>query len=230
MRSIQLNGGPGWVNVGGLERMASAASGALLAAYGTRRGSGWGLTLAAAGGVLILRGLSGYCPINDAIGRNSAQGVSAGLDIRTSLTVNRPRIEVYQYWRRLENLPRFMKHVSEVREITATRSRWVVAIPKTERRIEWDAVLEADEEGRRLAWRSVHESAVENAGEVRLEDAPGGRGTEMHVHITYRPHAGTAASRLLNPVFEQMVKEDVRRFKHVFEAGEVPATTGQPSG
>ena len=84
---------------------------------------------------------------------------------------------------------------------------------------------------RRLAWRSEPGADVDNAGEVVFEDAPGGRGTEVHVHLSYRPPAGAAgkaAARLLNPVFEQMVKEDIRRFKHVLEAGELPTTAGQP--
>lgn len=220
------------VNVGSVERVVSAGAGAFLAAIGLHRRSTWGAVLAAAGAALVTRGVSGYCPINEAIGRDSSgpQTASRGITIRTSLTVDRPREEVYAHWRRLENLPEFMEHLSDVRQINATRSRWLARIPKSDVEIEWIAEITSDDEGRRLAWKSVESSAVANEGEVRLHDAPGGRGSEVHVAISYKPQAGTSAAKLLNPVFEQMVKEDIRRFKHVMEAGEIPSKAGQPMG
>lgn len=223
------------MNVGVVERIASLVGGAVLAAYGITRSSVAGYTAAAAGGALIFRGVTGYCPANAAVGRNSADSDRRlrRIDIRTSLTVDKPRNEVYAYWRRLENLPRFMKHLAEVREVSPRRSEWAATVPKIEARIEWQAEIRTEEENSRLAWHSVDDSEVENAGDVRFEDAPGGRGTVIHVRITYTPPAGglgAGAARLFNPAFEQLVKEDVRRFKHMIEAGEVPSTSGQPTG
>lgn len=230
-----LASGTSQINVGPTERVVSVTGGLLLAAYGLRRFSLSGLTLAATGGALLFRGVTGHCPINAAIGRDSAAADRGrpGVELRTTLTVDRPRDEVYRFWRRLENLPQFMHHLEDVRELDPRRSVWTAKVPKTSSTIEWEAEIEAEEEGRRLAWRSVAHADVDNAGEVRFEDAPGGRGTEVHVHISYRPPAagaGRAVARLLNPVFEQMVKEDVRRFKHLLEAGSIPTTEGQPTG
>lgn len=226
-------------NVGTLERVASAAGGALLLVLGLGRRSLGGISLAATGGALLFRGVTGFCPVNAAVGRDSTEAAGAEprdrstLEIQTTVTVQKPRADVYAFWRRLENLPAFMEHIEDVRQTNERLSHWAAVVPKTDRRIEWDAELQAIEENRRLSWRSVEGSEIENAGEVRLEDAPGGRGTEVHVRISYRPPAGAAGhavARLLNPAFEQMVKEDIRRFKNVIEAGETPTTAGQPAG
>lgn len=184
---------------------------------------------------MLYRGITGYCPVNEELGRDTTKPGrrTPPIEIETSLTVEQPREEVYAFWRKLENLPRFMQHLSEVRDLGGGRSHWVAPVPGGFGEIEWDAEIEAEDEGRRLAWRSVEGADIANAGEVRFEDAPGGRGTDIHAQISYRPPAGElgqAAARLFNPAFRQMVKEDVRRFKHVAEAGEIPTIDGQPSG
>ena len=42
--------------------------------------------------------------------------------------------------------------------------------------------------------------------------------------------AGVAVTALLQPLLEREIHEDLRRFKHVLEAGELPTTEGQPHG
>lgn len=59
-------------NVGDTERIISLIAGVILSFYGMRRKEttlGKGLTFA--GGLLITRGTTGVCPVNQAIGRNS---------------------------------------------------------------------------------------------------------------------------------------------------------------
>lgn len=229
------NNGSAQVNVGQNERLISVAGGLVLAFAGLKKISTGGILMALTGGVLLYRGITGNCPVNTALDRNTAEpdGLRDGIDLDTTLTIQQPREEVYRHWRHLENLPQFMHHLSDVRQLDARRSHWIAPVPKTDTEIEWDAELVAEEENRRLAWRSVDDAAVDNAGEVLFDDAPGGRGTEVHVHLSYRPPAGIAGigvAKLLNPVFEQMVKEDLRRFKHVMETGEIPTTEGQPTG
>ena len=227
--------GSGRVNVGTSERIASAAGGAALVALGLKKGSLGGLALALTGGALVGRGLSGYCPVNAAAGRDTAEPSAHrdALELTTALTVQALRDEVYTYWRRLENLPAFMEHLRDVRRLDGGRSHWTADVPGLTATLEWDAEVVADEEGERLAWRSVPGSEVENAGEVRFRDAPGEHGTGAEVRISYRPlagDAGRALGALLSPVFEQLVKEGAYRFKHVMEVGAVPTTDGQPSG
>ena len=151
--------------------------------------------------------------------------------VRRAVTINRPLPDVYGFWRRLENLPRFMAHLESVTETGDGVSHWVAKAPGGT--VEWDAELVEEREGELLAWRSKPDTAIPNAGEVRFGQAPTGRGTEVHVALTYEPPAGAAGAafaKLLGEEPDQQVREDLRRFKQVMEAGEVPTTEGQPSG
>lgn len=220
------------INVGSTERIASLAGGALLTYFGLKKFSLTRMGLTAAGGAMLYRGLTGYCPANEQLERDTSEASqqSGPIEIETSLTVDKPRDEVYSFWRQLENLPSFMSHLSEVQDLGEGRSHWVAPVPGGAGQIEWDAEIQSEEEGQWLSWRSVEGAAIDNAGEVRFKDAPGGRGTEIHAQIMYRPPAGDvgqAAAKLFNPAFRQMVKEDVRRFKHVAEAGEIPTSDGR---
>lgn len=223
------------VNVGPTERLLSAGIGGLAASLGLLRGGVSGIALALTGGALVYRGVSGHCPINEAVGRDTSQvgSQARAVEVHASVTVNRPRSEVYAMWRKLENLPRFMEHIEEVTDRGAGRSHWRARVPQGIGAIEWDAELVEEREGSALAWRSLPGADIDNAGVVRFQDAPGERGTEVHAQISYRPPAGQIGStvgRWLDPVLSQMIKEDIRRFKHVAEAGEIPTIEGQPSG
>ena len=213
--------------------MISAAGGGLLIYYGLRYHGVPGLALAAAGGYLLFRGATGYCPANEATGRDTADQKNRSLEITRSLTINKPREELYAYWRQLENLPTFMQHLQEIRQTNEKQSHWVANVPKDMGTIAWDAEIVREEENQRLAWRSLPGSDIENAGEVQFKDAPANRGTVVQATITYRPPAaavGSDVAQLLNPLFTQMVKEDLRRFKRLMETGSIPTIAGQPSG
>ena len=154
------------------------------------------------------------------------------IEVRRSVTINRPRPEVYAFWRRLENLPRFMDHLKAVTEQGDGRSHWVAKAPAGAD-VEWDARITEEREGELLAWTSTEEAQDPNAGQVRFAEAPAGRGTEVHVALTYEPPAGAAGAalaKLFGEEPDQQVREDLRRFKRIMETGEIATTDGQPSG
>jgi uncharacterized membrane protein len=101
------------INVGKAERIASVLGGALLAYYGLQKSDKVGIAMAAAGGAMLFRGATGYCPMNEALGRDSSNGKDVALEITRSLTIGKPRSEVYQYWRQLVNLPRENRQLHE---------------------------------------------------------------------------------------------------------------------
>jgi uncharacterized membrane protein len=74
----------------------------------------WGLAKALAGGFLLYRGTSGYCPGYAAMGKSQLPVPYKTINIRTKQVVNVPRSEAYAFWRKLENLPLFMKHLVSV--------------------------------------------------------------------------------------------------------------------
>ena len=146
-----------------------------------------------------------------------------GIHAKGSCIVNREPNEVYEYWRRFENLPRFMKHLESVEETLEGHSRWVAKGPAGTT-VEWDATIVADDPGRVITWRSLEGSDVDNAGAVRFEAAPGGRGTIVRVNLQYYPPGGVigkTVAQLFGEEPEQQLDDDLRRFKQMMEVGEV---------
>jgi uncharacterized membrane protein len=218
-------------NVANPERAASIVVGGLLTYYGVRnRREPVGWVSSAVGGFLLERGLTGRCVAYRAMGIDTA--TPSPVEIHQAVQVMKPRSEVYSFWRDFANLAKFMKHVRSVEVHEGGRSHWVVQVTPGVV-LEWDSVIVDDRPGERIAWRSVEEADIDNAGEVRFAELPGGRGTGLEFEIAYRPPAGpvgVAAAQLLKGITEQEIREDLRRFKNVIEAGEIPRTGGQPSG
>jgi uncharacterized membrane protein len=236
LRRRQTAGG---INVGKTERLLSGIAGAALIVLALRRKRLRGLLLPI-GGNLITRAVSGRCPVNQALGRNTAErdrvspvaSVARGQGIRAerSITVNRPRAEVYRFWRELENLPRFMDHLESVTVIDENRSHWVAKAPAGTK-VEWDASIHNEIEDELIAWRSLPGSDIDNAGSVHFTAA--GNATEVRVVLSYDPPAGkvgAVVARLLGEEPGQQVEEDLRRFKQVMEATEAPAKSRKPAG
>ena len=186
------------------------------------------LVKSAAGGYLLYRGLTGHCPLYTKVGKYNTS--PRNVNIRSSFSVNRPRMEVYNFWRQLDNLPLFMRHLKEVTVISPTKSHWEVKLPVAQ--LSWDAEIVEDQEGFMIGWHSVPGSTIHNAGKVEFKDAPGGQGTILNIVISYTPPAGgvgTAVGQLLTPVFEKMVREDVNNFKSYLET-QGSLTANQDSG
>jgi uncharacterized membrane protein len=164
----------------------------------------------------------------------SGEGVGehrGGTETHAAITVRRPRGEVYRFWRDFENFPRFMAHVESV-EATDGRTHWKVRGP-AKTAVEWDAEITADRPDELIAWCSIGGTSVPNSGFVRFADAPGGRGTEVRVSLTYDVpggKAGLVVARLLGEHPRQQVHDDLRRFKQVMETGEVVRSEGSPEG
>jgi uncharacterized membrane protein len=207
------------VNVGRRERWISAVAAAAVAAYGLRRRRGRRIVLPIAG-ALIGRAVSGRCAVNRMLGRNSAlddepsspvTSVRRGEGVRVDETIvlNRPRGEVYRFWRNLENLPRFMDHLEAVTMLDERRSHWTAKGPAGSR-VEWDAEIHDEIPNELIAWRSLPGSEVDNAGSVHFMPTENGD-TEVRVVLRVR---------LLGEDPSRQVADDLRRLKQVVEAGE----------
>lgn len=184
----------------------------------------WGVLGAVAAGTLLYKAFSGSSRENT--------GSRRSVEIHSKLKINKSREELYDYWRNLENLPNFMTHLQEVQEIDDKRSLWTAKIPGGMGTVEWDAEIVRERKNHLLAWRSLPDSEIENAGEVRFENAPGGRGTIVETTISYRPPAGEVgayAAKLFNPAFEKVVKSDLKEFKKLMEKGGAAKRRSSPA-
>ena len=246
-------------NVNGLERLVSVAAGGALAAYAYRRKDWAGLGLGVVSGALIERGVSGQCNVYDAMGLTSAGGGARGVAlphrdsdgltrqhggaatvdakkakrvIQTFTIFGRMPGELYDYWRKLENLPRVLQHLESVKELDNRRSHWKAKAPAGTS-VEWDAEIINDVPGEVIAWRSLAGASVPNAGAVTFREAPGGRGTEIKVNLEYEPplgKLGVAVAKLFGEEPSVQVREDLRRYKQLMEAGEIPVSYNPGQG
>lgn len=224
-------------NVGGRERAGSVLLGSALMAAGLRRRGAMGTVLAVVGGTLVARGASGRCPVYAGMGRSTARvpnglrkqhGPNAVLDasdavrVEHQVTIDRPVEELWAYWRRLENLPRIMRHLEEVSQENSRISRWTARGPAGTR-INWRARIINELPNELLAWKSLEDSDVANAGSVHF--TPGPDGTTVRVLLEYAPPAGrlgAAVASLLGDDPDRQVQEDLENFRRAMEAGQLP--------
>lgn len=228
------------VNVGNGERIVSAAGGAILAVLGLTRRTVPGILMSAVGAMMIHRGATGRCAGYKLLGINTARKdvdqelAENGIHVEESVLIDKPADALYAFWRQFSNLPRIMRYLERVDVIDDRRSHWVAKVPKlVGGTAEWDAQITADEPGRRIAWRSIEGSQIATVGEVRFEQAPGDRGTVVHVSLEYLPPAGKLghwAATMLGRSPQQEIRRDLAHFKRQMECGEVVTTEGQSHG
>ncbi|EKU74208.1 MULTISPECIES: SRPBCC family protein [Sphingobium] len=139
-----------------------------------------------------------------------------------SVTINRPRADLFAYWRDFTQLPSFMDNVERVEILATDRSHWVVKAPAG-KVVEWDAIITEEIDGELIAWASVEGADVTNSGRIEFRDA-GERGTIVTATIAYDPPAGFIG-KIVAKMFQRepaiQARRDLRRFKQLMETGEV---------
>lgn len=217
-------------NVTGAERWISVLAGGAIATAGARRGDLLGYVAAAVGGALIARGVVGQDPVKRAFSPTlfedrlaKRQGWSTAATAGYGVSINRPRLEVYDFFRKFENLPRFMENVERIEELGPDRSRWTVKAPGGQT-VSWTATVTRDEPGRRIDWEAEEDADVKNAGWIEFRDGPVGRGTEVKAVIAYEPpfgQFGRIAAKVTRKEPAVQARGDLKRLKMLLEAGEI---------
>jgi len=218
-------------NITPAERWCSGFCGGWALTTGLSKRNTPGFALAILGADLIRRGLTGHSYLYEWLGiRTAPKGQGAettavpyelGIRVDESIVVNQPRMEVFNFWRRFENLARFMGHVYSVREIDSNTSHWIVKAPAG-RKTEWDAVIHNEIPGELIAWRTLPGAQVDHAGSVWFHDAPQG-GTEISVELQYNPPAGTLGAAFAAIWGEEpgmQIAKDLRRLKRILETSD----------
>jgi uncharacterized membrane protein len=226
------------VNVSNPERLLSGVAGGVLALYGLKRRDWRGLTLALLGAELLRRGASGHCLVYSALGVSSADRdehppqrapgelVSAAatvdarksIKIERSISIARPREELFSMWRDFRRLPEYIEDLESVTPTGNGRSHWVARIPG-DKRVEWDSEMVNEIPGELIAWKTVGDPDVKHAGSVHFTNAPGGRETEMRIVVDYEPPGGRAGAllaafaRTFGQEPDSKIREGLRQFK-----------------
>jgi len=218
-------------NMNEVERWLSIAAGVGLATYALTKRRGvarW--TLTDFGALLVRRGASAHCETYELFGINTAGtgqdtrralGGSGGILVDERVTINQPIELLYRFWRNLENLPRFMRHLQSVERITDTLSRWHAYGPAGTT-VEWSAEIINEVPNQVIGWQSIEGSDVVSAGSVNFDSAGAGLGTHVRVRLQYSPpggKVGAAIVRLLGQDPATEIREDLQRFKQMVEQG-----------
>ncbi len=204
-------GGPGPL------ALVMIGSGGALVVLGVRSRSPLGVALALAGAGLAYRGASGSGFVDRLLDKTPAAGTPPRRAKRDELTrtatVNRSREDVYALWQAMPGTP--AETLGPPREL-----------------LEGNIDLLEESPGELLRWRVSRDGGGHEL-EVALVDGPPGRGTEVRVTVRGERGGGSVVARVrrrVTPLREQQLAELLRRSKHLAEAGEIPTTTGQPSG
>jgi uncharacterized membrane protein len=148
-----------------------------------------------------------------------------------TVTIGKPRQELYAVWRDFTRFPEFMDNVRQIEQLDDKRSRWTIEAPMGATVQVITRIVE-DVPGETIAWVSEPESQIETDGRVEFADAPPGRGTYVRLLIRYKPPAG-ALGRVVAKVMQRepnvQARRDLRRFKQLMETGEIPVNAS-PSG
>lgn len=142
--------------------------------------------------------------------------------IGRTVTINKPRAELFAYFRDFANLATFMENVERVDVLDERRSHWVVKGPNGN--YEWTSAITEEQDGAFIAWASEEGADVPNSGRVDFVDAQGGRGTVVTATILYDPPGGVIG-KLIAKMFQRepaiQARRDLRRFKQLMETGEI---------
>ncbi len=196
-------------------RLLTGLAGAALAFVGVRRRGMTGTIASTTGLVVFARALTN-------LELRRLLGVGAGrwaITIQKTVTVAAPIEEVFEFWSRYENFPRFMVHVQEVHRAGEGHARWTVVGPAGVP-IEWETQETRREPPGLLAWKTTEGAPVGHAGVVRFDQYP--EGTRIHIRMHYNPPAGAvghALAALLGNDPKRALDEDLVRFKSLLEEG-----------
>ncbi|WP_210530338.1 SRPBCC family protein [Rubellimicrobium arenae] len=161
---------------------------------------------------------------DDAPGRTARQARFGDYAVTgRSVTINRPRQEIYAFWRDFSNLSKFMENIEDAGESEPGFSSWTIRAPLGQT-VKVKSRIVSDRPGEQIAWRSTEESQIDTEGKVMFRDAPGGRGTIVETIISYKPPLGAvgqAVAKLFSAEPSVQARRDLKRLKMLLETGEI---------
>jgi uncharacterized membrane protein len=162
-------------------------------------------------------------PPDDAPGRTSKDRNFGGFAVvGHAVTINRPRHELYAFWRDFQNLPTFMENIDKVQPTGPDSAVWTIKAPAGQT-VEVETRVVTDQPDELIAWRSVEGSEIETEGRVKFREA-GARGTIVEAIIAYKPPAGPVGAwiaKLFGREPNIQGRQELKRFKMLMETGEI---------
>jgi uncharacterized membrane protein len=139
------------------------------------------------------------------------------IHVRESIVIDRKVSDIYQFWRNLANLPRFIDHLDSVEDLGKGHNRWSIKTLVGE--LSWESEIVEDKEDEVIRWRSVPGARVINSGFLKLK--PESDATEAVVEIHYIPpkeHDSFLEDKVLEAIADVQLKDDLRNLKRIMES------------
>jgi uncharacterized membrane protein len=144
--------------------------------------------------------------------------VAQEVHLDESVTVHVTPETAYRFWRNLEALPSFLDGLKSVQPLGGNQYHWIVQGPMG-LEYEWDAEIYNEKENELLAWRSIGDADVANAGTVRFEPTDDGF-TKLHVILNYNPvggKLGVAMAKMFGSDPGDVLRSNLLRLKALLE-------------
>lgn len=138
-----------------------------------------------------------------------------------SIAIGKPPVDVYRFWKDLDNLPRIFDHLDSVNIIGRWRPHERVA-RFTSGPLLWDIEITNDIPNELITWTSVEGAQVKTQGEIYLEPRRYWNDTVVTVSIVYEPPLGSRGAEFAakfgdNPSEE--INRALRKLKGIIEYG-----------
>ena len=222
-----------------VKRATSAVLGSTLLVRGLRRGSLRGTATALVGGWLLSRALRGDARIERALrsrtaigsGKDDRTGATEATAVSRSITVGKPKDDLYETWRDPDQFSRIMGHFADVTSPNEDSLHWTIHGPRG-RDVSWETRIVEAEPGEFLRWETPEDATMPNEGSVRFRPASGDRGTVVTLSLSFDPPGGAvgnAALKQLDIVPKTLAGTALDRFKSLVESGEIQTLEGNPS-
>ena len=169
-------------------------------------------------------------PADSAPGRTARRHAFGGYAVTgKTVTIARPRAEVFAFVRAFDNLAKAMEHVAGVSEDGQGTTTWRIALPLGQ---EADVAtrIVGEQENEMISWKSVEGAAIAMEGKILFRDAPGGRGTEVEAVVAWKPPAGDLgklAAKLVTLDPRTQGRRNMKRIKMLMETGEIATATNR---
>ncbi|MGE6320689.1 SRPBCC family protein [Pseudomonas oryzihabitans] len=217
-------------NVQGTERLVSLLGGGLLILGGLRRGGLTGCVKLALGAMALSRGVRQRCELKAALQPSPFEQALAErwgwrnpTAIQRSVTIAKPREEVFAYCTDLQHLRELLPFVDRIELGADGDSHWHASGPLG-RTLSWTLEQSERRENEFLLWSTVPGTVMAHKASLTFSDASQGRGTLVQAVLACEAPAGLlghAVTEGISRFTGRAVNLGLRRLKQQLETGEI---------
>jgi uncharacterized membrane protein len=217
-------------NLGPAQRLFSMSGGLALILNGLRHRGPLGIAQAALGLAAAWRGYTGVCKLTHQLDHTAYEHFlqkdaswNSSKAVSRSVTINRPREEVFAFFLAPENLAPLMPWVYSAHALDEHTSRWTASGP-LDKQLSWTIKQNVIHQDKALQWDTAYQGPWKHRVEATFSDASQGRGTEVKVVLATEPYPGSAAYALASAIAQftdRAVLNLLRQIKQQLETGEV---------